>query len=200
MNKKLLTLWLTRLAWGLLFFDLLLILVVPDDTSFGNLLLLIAYMIWLVLTLLVASTWLTIHYRAFFRTWVGWAIPLVLLAFSSLVVQGVLSISHLGFFFSMLFVVSFWCIGIATGILLWYRDVGLGLIAGGTILVVWVLLFVWRFQGNLIELFILSLNHPNESSPFWWFGLLACVFDCIAPLSILSFLVHTIRLIVRELQ
>ncbi len=202
MRKATLTLWLTRLAWGLLIFDVLLIFVVPADTHFGSLLLMIAYAAWLILTLVITSVWLMIRYRAFFRTWPGWAVPLITLILSSLVIQGILPVSHPNFslFFSMLFVVSVCSAGVATAILLWYRDVGLGLIAWGLVILVWMLLFSWRFQGNLIELFFSSLIHPDKPSPLWWWNSLVCVCGWIIPLSVISFLGHTLRLILREWQ
>lgn len=194
--------WLTRLAWGLLVFDIFLIFVVPADTNFNSLLLLIVYAAWLIFTLIVVSTWLVIRYRIFFRTWLGWISPLISLIVSSLVVQGVLSIPYpnLSFFVSMLFIVSAWSFGVATLVLLWYRDVGLGLIAWGSAIVVWLMLFAWRFQGNLLELWLSSLNYPNEPSPLWWFNPLTCILGWIIPLGILSFLGHTIRVLIREFR
>jgi hypothetical protein len=200
-KKSSLTLWITRLAWGLLSFDLLLIFIVPTDTNiFDSLLLMIAYAGWLILTSIIASTWLIIRYRAFFHTWPGWAVPLILLILSSLVVQNVLFVSHsnLSLFFAMLFLTSVWSVGVATAILLWYRDIGLGLMAWGLAIFIWVVLLTWRFQGNSIELVLSSLNHPNEPSPLWWFNPLICIFGWIIPLGIVSFLGHTLRLIIRE--
>jgi len=188
------------LAWGLLLFDLLLILVVPADINFGSLLLLVAYAAWLILSLLAASTWLMIRYRMFFRIWSGWAIPIIMLFLSSMVFYGVLPVRHpnLSHLFSLLLIVSGWSVGVATAILLWYRNVGLDLMGWGLVILIWVLLFSWRCQGNLIELWLSSLNQPVESSPLWWFNPLLCSFSCIAPLGIIGFLGHTVRLIVQE--
>jgi hypothetical protein len=196
------TIWLTRLAWGLLAFDVLLIFLMPADTSFDSLLLLIAYAAWLISTLIFAPTWLIFRYRAFFRTWLGWATPLVSLVCSSIVVQGVLRINHpnLSLLFSLLFVVSVWSFGVATAVLLWYRDVGLGLIAWGSLVMIWIVLFAWRIQGNLIELVLSSLSHPDQPSPLWWFNPLICIWGWIIPLGAISFLAHTLRLILREFQ
>jgi hypothetical protein len=98
----------------------------------------------------------------------------------------------------MLFITSVWSVGVATAILLWYRDIGLGLIAWGLAIIIWVVLLTWRFQGNSIELVLSSLNHPNEPSPLWWFNPFMCIFGWIIPLGIISFLGHTCRLIIRE--
>lgn len=200
MSRVSLKSWLTRLAWGLLALDILLIFVVPADANFSSLALLIIYSLWLIFSLLFISTWLIIRYRAFFRTWLGWAVLPVLLTTSSVVVQGVLPGLHptLSLFFAMLFVTSVWSFGVATLILLLYRDVGLGLIAWGTAAVVWLFLLAWRFQGNLLELWFLSLNNPNGPSPLWWFNPLMCIFGWIIPLGIAGFLWHTIRLLIHE--
>lgn len=202
MKKSNLGLWLTRIAGGLIILDLLLIFVVPAGITFGSLLLVIVYAAWLVFTLIIASLWLTIRYRGFFRTWPGWAIPLVLLVFSSMVVQGVLPVTHPNFslFFAMLFVVSICSVGIATAILALYRDVGLGLVAWGLVILIWALLLSWRFQGNLIELSVYSLIHPGEPPPLWWFNQLMCILGCVFPLGVISFVGHTLRLILRECQ
>ena len=126
--------------------------------------------------------------------------PIAALVLSNTVFQGVLPIRHpnLSFFFTLLFTVSAWSVGIATAILLYYRDVGPGLAAWGTVILVWVLLFAWRFQGNLIELSFLSVIHPDQLTPIWWFSPLLCVFGWIIPLSILGFLGHTLRLLLHE--
>jgi len=202
MRTSSITLWLTRLAWGLLLLDLILIFVVPTDASFGSLLLLIAYALWLILSLMAVSTWLIIRYRELFRRWPGWATPIVVLILSSMVFQGIWPVGHpnLSFFFTLLFVVSMWSVGVTTAILLCYNDVGLGMIAWGSAIMIWVLMLAWRFQGNLIELSFFNLIHPDERPPLWWFNPLFCVFGWIVPLSAVSFLGHTLRLILREWQ
>ena len=195
-----LTVWLTRLAWGLLILDLLLIFVVPADMAFDSLVLLVAYALWLILSLIAASTWLIIRYRAFFRTWQGWVVPLIMLFLSSMVFYGVLPVRHpnVSLLFSLLFVVSGWSVGIATAILVWYHDVGLSLIGWGLVTLIWGLVFGWRFQGNLAEMWLSDLSRLSEPSPLWWLNTLLCSFGCIAPLGIAGFLGHTIRLIVQE--
>jgi hypothetical protein len=197
-----LSLWMTRLAWGLLLLDLLLILIVPADASFDNLLLLIAYTLWLILSLIAIATWLIIRYRHFFRGWLGWSTPIIALVLSDMVFQGKLTVSdpNLSLFLTLLFVVSIWSVGVATAILLYYHDVGLGLMAGASAMTIWILLFAWRFQGNLIELVFLNLVHPDEPSPLWWFNPIMCIVGWIFPLGGISFLVHTGRLIMRELR
>jgi hypothetical protein len=202
MKESALASWLTRAIWGLLILDLLLILVVPAEMSFNSLLLLVAYAVWLILSLIAISTWLIVRYRTLFRTWPGWAVPVVVLLLSSLVFYGVLPVRHpnISLLFSLLLIVSGWSVGVATAVLLWYRDVGLGLIGWGAVIVIWALLFGWRAQGNLIDLWFSSLSQPAESSPVWWPGPLLCSFGCVLPLGVVGFLGHTVRLIVQEWQ
>lgn len=202
MRKSGCTLWLNRFAWGIVLVDLMLILLVPAELSFGNMALLIAYAIWLILSPIVASTWLVVHYRSFFRKWLGWILSIIVLLFSNLVFQDIIPIQqpNIDLFFTLLFSVSCWIFGIATIVLLWYRDIGLGLIAWGSVIMVWILLFAWRFQGDLIELSIYNLAHLDEPAPLGWAYPFICIFGWIVPLGIFSFLGHTVCLIVHELK
>lgn len=203
MNKSCLIAWLTRLAWGILVFDLLLVAVVPADSSFNSQLLLIAYAVWLILSLMATAAWLIIRYRAFFRTWLGWATPILALILSMMVFAGVLPVNHpnLSFFFSLLLLVSTVCIGVATAILLWYRDVSLKLIGWISVIYIWALVLGWRFQGNLITLYMSGLVYPNQSSQsLWWLNSLMCIVGWIVPLGIISCVGHTIKLVIRELR
>jgi hypothetical protein len=104
------------------------------------------------------------------------------------------------FLITLLSIVSSWGIGVATIILLCSRDVGLRLVAGVLVLFVWTAFFVWQLYGNLIEISFLSLNHPGEPSPLWWLNPLFCLLWWIVPLGLLSFIIHTVRIIKRELK
>lgn len=194
------TLWLTRAAWGLLLVDLIIIFAVPADMSFDSLSSLIAYALGLVLSSIGASTWLVIRYRTFFRTWIGWAATISSLIISSMITQSnpLIANPQLSLFFSMLFIVSGWCTGVATAVMLWYRDIGLGLVAWTTIVAVWIFVLAWSFQGNLIELSLFSLSHPDEPSRLWWLNSLMCIIGWLIPLGLIGFVSHTLRLIIRE--
>ncbi|MCP4538836.1 MAG: hypothetical protein GY832_17010 [Chloroflexi bacterium] len=203
MNKSRLLAWLTRLAWGILLFDLLLIAVVPADLNFDSELLLIAYAVWLILSLIGAAAWLIVRYRAFFRTWSGWAAPIIAFIISMMVFAGVLPVNHpnLSFFFTLLLLVSTVCIGVATAVLFWYRDVSLKLIGWISVLYIWALVVGWRFQGNLMTVYMSSLVNPNQpSQSLWWINSLMCIMGWVVPLGMIGFIGHTIKLIVRELQ
>ena len=202
MSKSRFTAWLTRLAWGVLLFDLLLIFAVPADLNFNSELLLIAYAAWLIFSLPATTAWLIIHHRAFFRTWPGWAISILMLILSMMVFTGVLTVNHpnLSLFFSLLLWVSTICIGVSTAILLWYRDASLKLIGWISVTYIWALVLGWRFQGNLITLYLSGLTHSNQSSQLWWLNSLLCIAGWIVPLGMISFVGHTLRLITHELQ
>lgn len=201
MKKSNFSLWLSRLAWGILCLDVLLIFAVPTDMS-NTLLLTIAYVGWLILSLITASTWLIVRYRCFFSCWLGWSIPIIVLVFSNMLSLGILRVrqSNLSLFFLLLTVVSGWSIGVATVVFLWHKDKGLRLMGWGSVMIIWVFLFAWRFQGNLFELWIFSLNNPNAVVPLWWVNPMMCVFGWIFPLGLIGFIAHTVRLIAIELQ
>lgn len=192
--------WITRFAWLLLILDLLLIAFVPADLEWNNFLALILYSLWLVISLIVISTWFIICYRQFFRTWWGLLSVLLILIISSVFGQGVVSISqsNLALFFTLLFLVSCWAVGVVLAVLLWHRDVAMALIGWGSVIVVWILAFAWRYQGNLIQLAFSTLIQTDQPSPLWWFNPIMCIIGWVVPISIIGFLGHTIRLIANE--
>jgi len=203
MNKSCLLAWLTRSAWGVLLFDLLLIAVVPANLNFDSQLLLFAYAAWLILSPIAAATWLMVRYRTFFRTWTGWATPILVLIISMMVFAGVLPVNHpnLSSFFSLLLLVSTVCIGVATAILFWYQDVSLKLIGWMSVIYIWALVLGWRFQGNLMTSYMSSLINPNQPpQSLWWINSLMCIMGWVVPLGFIGFVGHTIKLIVRELR
>lgn len=200
MTPSAFTLTRTPFAWGLLIFDLLLVWI-AGYIHFGNLFLGVIYVAGSILTLLVTSSWLIIYYRGFFRTWLGWTASLLPVTLSSLVVQKVLPVRYppASFFFTTLFIVSIWGVGLTTGILLWYRDVGLRLIAWGSVILVWMMAVAWRIQGNLIQLAFMYFNHPpDQPPPLWWFNTLLLMMFWMVPLGVVSFIRHTRRLVRRE--
>ena len=193
--------WLTWLAWGLLGLNLILILLVPAEATFHPLWL-ISLVAWLVLTSFAAAAALMIRHRSFFSTWAGWTSMLVLMVLSGLLSQNLFPAGHpnLQLLVTILSLVSILTFGVATVCLLWYRDAGLGLLAGGLVAVPWALLFGWHSQGNLIDLFILAVNRSNEPPPLWWLNSLLCILCWVVPLGTLGFLGHTLRLVINEFR
>jgi hypothetical protein len=172
MKKAGVVLWLTRVALVVLGINCILIFAIPADMTFDNALFLILYSVWLVCSILIASTWLMLRYRRFFTKWYGWGIVTGALFAGHLVNSGALQVKHpnLSFFFTMLTLFSIWWVGVATAIMLWYRDASLWLFGLLSILLTWSLFFSWRFRGNLMELYIASVGSPKQSSPFWIFN------------------------------
>lgn len=193
-------LWISRIAWGVIVFDLLLILILPADTNFGNLILLLAYTAWLILSWLLASIWLMFRHRKIFRTWWGWLATILGLIISNVLAQDVLFTcgTNLHLLFSLLSIFSGFYVGIATVILLYYHDVGLRLIAFGSAGLIWTFLLGWRFRGNLLELFFNMLAAFGEPASLWWFDSLWCITGWIIPLGFIGFIVHTLRLLIKE--
>lgn len=209
MNKKnTLSVWLTRLAWGLIVLDVILSLIpthifIPGAMNAQTaVLLLFVIAIWIIGTLCAATTWLIIHYRAFFRTWIGWIIPFPVLILSGAIAQGALPVKFevLRSLSSMLQLVSLWSIIPITVLRLWHKDVGLRMASWGSLLVIWGYFGAWRYKGNLIEGFLLSLSDPSQIQSFWWFSPLMCIFWWVIPISIVGFVGHTIRLLICEFK
>lgn len=201
MKQSTLFLWLTRFSWGLILLNVVLIFIMPTTINDSTTLILVyLYAVWLIITCILASTWLIIYYRNFFQHWPIWMAMLILMILSSLAMQGIKSDSfpHLSLFAAVLFMTTFWDIGVSTAVLLWRRDVGLRLVAGWTIIIIWALTLSWRIQGNLIELWLSSLNHSGEMMPLWWLNTLFCASCWIVPIGLIGFVAHTLRLIIRE--
>lgn len=196
-KKSNLMLWLTRLSWVAITLNLLFIFIGPY--LFGDMQLSDIYInlivLWLILSSIGASTCLIICYKRFFARWAGWATPILLLIISIPVVEKAIPVSNssLSLFFTVLSAVSIWSVGLATAILLWYRDAGLKLIAVGSVMFIWIVAIAWRFQGNLIEL------HFVSPSSLWWLTPFIYVAEWIIFLGFISFILHSIRLLMQEI-
>ena len=196
MKNSFLKLWLTRIAWGVLAVDLVIVPAALSNTRLGSQAVMLLFAAWLFLSLLGATVWLMAVYRNFFRSWLGWSIPVILFLFGNMVVQGVLPIKqpNVLFFFSVLAMAGLWLIPVATGILLWYRDVGLSMIGWGLAIFVWLAYFAWRIQGNLFELMFSNMSHTDAASPVWWLGPLVWVTGIRVKLSGLNLSQHSQRI------
>ena len=201
-NKFRCLLWVKRLCWAILLLDLILIFLVPTEIDADNMTLMIAYAVWLILTVFLATTWLMIFYRDFFQSWIGWIMPIIILIFSSLVSSGLFQIHNprLSLFYILLTIASMWGVGVATIIFLWYQDYGLKLVSSALVIITWLGFFASYFQGNLFELLVANLNQLETPSPLWWLNPLFCVFWWIIPIGISSFIVHTFRIIANEMS
>jgi hypothetical protein len=158
------------------------------------------YAAWFFGSLAVVSTWFILRCRTLFRTWKGWLAIILSMVLSSLSFQQVIASRSLPpplpFVVLVLTVVSFWAVGPATGVLLYYKDRGLSFFAWGLVIAVWMLTLAWRFQGNLLQLFWEFATQP--STP-WWTPFFLCVLGWIVPLGLIGFVGHTIWLLIWEL-
>lgn len=193
--------WLTLLGWGLVLLDGVLIIVVPES-ALTTLARGFVFVGWFILTSLLAVSWLTFAYRSHFQSWLGWIFSLSLMVISFFFTMGItLQIpSRLSLFFAILVFPASWLLFLSTIILLWHRDVGLLFLGWIPVLYVWSAFLAWHYQGNLIELWLSSLNQADGSSPLWWFNTLFCLSSCVLPIAVISFLGHTVRLLVREFR
>jgi hypothetical protein len=158
------------------------------------------YAAWFFGSLAVVSTWGILRYRTLFRTWRGWFTIILSMVLSSLIFQQVIANRSLPpplpFAVLVLAVVSFWAVGPATGVLLWYKDRGLSFFAWGLVIVIWMLMLAWRFQGNLFQLFFAFAMQP--STP-WWTLFFLCILGWIIPCGAIGFVGYTIELLIREI-
>jgi hypothetical protein len=197
--------WLRILTWvaeGIILIDILLILVIPTEFQYDNFLWMVIYSIGIIISMAAAVTWLMVFFRAFFGTWRGWLLTILVMVISNGFASGVLT-SHnanLDLLIMMIFIIGIWAIGVASAILLFYKDVSLRLVAWLSVVIIWTIVFSWKIQGNLIELEIQSINHPNEVNPLWWANPILCISGWMIPLAIASFIIHTGRIVYAELK
>ena len=192
--------WITCLSWFILGLDLLLIFFGPTQFNRANLIPMLLYTLWLVLSPWVALTWLTLAYRRYFRSWLGWGTCILVFMLGNLVVADIIPITNpqVDLFITLLTLLSLWEIGVAMGLWLWYHDQGLRLLAGTSLTAIWTIFFALRFQGNLIELLLGPLLQPNTSASLWWLNPLLCVLGWGVILGSASFLFHSIRYLTQE--
>lgn len=200
MNRANIAVWLARLAWGVIVFDLILIFILPETFGPDAVVILVAISLWLVLSLWLATTGLMVYYRRIFYTWAGWALPVTgLIASNTLMAAGWPEAnSRLSLLVTLTFATCTWGVGVATALLLWRRDAGLGMLGWMLAAFTWVAFFAWRIHGNLIEISFLSINNPNATWPLWWINPLFCLLGWSVPLGIASFCIHTVKIIARE--
>lgn len=132
----------------------------------------------------------------FFSTWLGWSIPVL-----GIVIGGIpFDNSILGLWAITLFLISNFALAGSTFVFFKRHNYGLSLQVIGWLMIVyiWALVFAWRFQGNLIDLWTLSLLSQDSNLSLWWLNSLCCISMWIIPFGIAFFLYHSILLIHKE--
>lgn len=205
-TRSILSVWLTRLAWGLIILDLILSLI-PINVIFPStmpeqvvVLWALIIVVWIIGTLCVATTWLIFRYRAFFHTWIGWWSTFLMLFLSGAIAQGAIPATPdvISSMFSFIQICSLWSLIPVTGLRLWRQDVGLRMVGWGILAVIWGFFGALRFEGNLIADFLLALSAPSQQQPFWWLSPLLCILWWVIPAGVIGFVGHSIRLLAHE--
>ncbi len=190
-----------RVVWLLLIVDIAAI-VAAGSLQFNNQTMLVLTAAMSILSLLVLTTWLIVYYRKCFRYWWAWVIPPLLFIFSSYVTQKAIPISlaSCSCFFTLLEIVSIWATGLTSAIFLWYNDVGIRIIGWSSVGAIWLVALAWRIHGNLLFITITSFERTDTQPPLWWIYPLFPVIMWLIPLSLLSFIIHSIRIMYWEFQ
>lgn len=193
--------WLVRLSWSWLAFDLVLVFAAPVQYQAGEIALLLLISAWLFLSLLGAVTCLMVVYRSSFQSWLSWAVLVMVLLIASLLsgLGSGIAGPHISLLLTLLHLMSIVAVGVGTAIFLYYRDASLSMLAWFSMISIWLMVFAWKGYGNLIEIMLLSAGQPAAGAPVAWLGSLWCLAFWIIPIGIISFLGHTIRLVLREL-
>lgn len=156
---------------------------------------------WIFGSLALITACEILRYRRWFRLWSGWAALLLFMMLSNLVFQQFVSEASLPppfpFFALVLAMMSFWAVLPGTSVFLWYKDLGLPFFAWGLAMVAWFLTLVWRFQGNIFELLLAFVKQPAMP---WWMPFFLCMAYIILPVSLISFIGHSLGLLVREFR
>lgn len=197
MTKIGLVRWLGRAAWAGLGIEVVLWFVL-SDVSIENLPLLLAMSIVLILGTWLCAVALIVRYRRFFGTWYGLAILITAMALVNWGrsvappggVTGLLLMGTLGLIVAL---------PTGTALLLWRRDASVVLIGLALLTFVWGSLLASVPHGGPIRVWLQYLT-GSETGQFWWFETLTCLLMLILPMGSLAFLVHLIRLTLKELQ
>ena len=200
MDKKFISTLLTWIAWGTIIVDLLLILFVLPDLQSEDIVLLIFLLFLIVLTPILALTWLMIVYRKIFQSWWAWVASVALIFLSIAEVTNIISIPHPGIalLLSIYSIIGLWVLGVVTVLLLSAHDAGLSLIAWISVIGIWALALGWRYQGNFLELIVVASNNPDLPTPLWWYYALTSVIMCVIPIAVLGFIFQTLAIFYRE--
>lgn len=203
-GKRIVKIIWTCCVWGILFLDLVLISI-AHKLHFKNPLQnprpILYYAGWIFGSLALITAYEIFRYRRWFRLWTGWAFLLLFMILSNLVFQQFVSETSLPppipFFALVIAVTSFWAVLPGTSVFLWYKDLGLPFFAWGLAIIAWFLTLVWRFQGNIFELMLSFVKQPALP---WWMPLFLCMTYIILPVSLISFIGYTLRLLVSEFR
>ena len=140
------------------------------------------------------------HSRAMMR-WPIVAVPTLILVGGWPVVLGVVQPPNAAFVVAaaLLFVGTSGALLIALVMLAWQRDIGVALFGWGSLALVWGLVLAAAAQTDLVTALVRALTSGDFSS-LWWLGPILHAAFCLFPLGLLSLMVHSRRIVARELR
>jgi hypothetical protein len=154
----------------------------------------------LILSYGVAGIWLIIFYRILFQKW--WVWILVFLSgccgyyFSFGPIQ--ITFAPLTLFVAIHTLWSFWFVGVASWIFLWEKDWSLPVFAGLSIALIWLYVYSCATQPTLIADLFASLQPSTTPHPLWAVNPIMFSMMTIIPISLFSFIRHTIIILKKE--
>ncbi len=185
------------LAWGSFVFAYLVILALPEKLDYPFALLALAVLA--IVTSIFCAAMLVVIYHQFFAQWRGTALIAVVLALGRWLTTHPALPSRVEFAVLVLTIDAMSVLGISVVMVLWRRDAGLPLIGWLSAIFVWIMLISNRVQGNTVELYLRSISNTTDY-PLWWLDSLFCILWWTIPIGTLSFLLHTMKLIRKEIQ
>lgn len=169
-----------------------------SDAPIENLLLLVVMSIILILGTWFCAVALVVHYRRLFGEWYG----LVALVAALVLVSWGRGVAPPGGITGLLLMGTLaLAVALPTSIvlLLWRRDVSVVLIGLVLLAFVWGSLLASVPHGGPIRVWVQYLT-GSETGQFWWFETLTCLLMLILPLGSVAFLMHLIRLSLKDIQ
>ena len=133
MARKTFGYWLTVVAYVILCLNLLFVLFSRENVIIHDLKTLVLFTGWALTSSICAITWLLLYYRRLFQLWRYWFVILAVVGISGAVETGALSVRNAGVqtFFSLLYIFSLYAMALATILVFYYNDVGLGVAGWG---------------------------------------------------------------------
>lgn len=190
------------ICWLLLAANLLLAMAVAGwQMSADQLWLLFSLAGYLLLSMALLPFALAVIYRASFAHWWAWALLLALWIAGGTVTRISTLPAWVGLAGNLIFLGSWVALLAGLGVLLFQRDLALPLIGLLSLIVVWSAAIAWMIRGDLIaEMMGLMLGAPGAGGSLFWIVVFFNTLLCILPIAAVSFLVHTIAAVNRELR
>jgi len=181
-----------KYAWSGLCIDLIAFFFTLSDK---NNILNLVYLILLLIIMLCTSTYLIIINRKYFTNWISWSIPILLFYICNLINDSGIIIKqfNISLFIVLILFNSLIWIPVTSGIMLWYRDVGVKIIAWYSAIFIWSFVAAWKIHGNILEIW-----SSSSSGVLWWLNPIPFFGFMVIPLCIFSIIRFTYLIISEE--